>query len=159
LHADPRDSRRRARTSPKLPVDQRGDGETAKHQAKIETRYGLRTCFEARIHRNGKPDLVARFGGIPLLRDKDADLDDRVPKPAPHPRKELIHRLLTRRCELCGDPDKVLVHQVRKLSSLGQAGPGQPEWAALMATKRRKTLVVCAACHDAIHTHPVTTAA
>lgn len=131
----------------------------AKHQAKIETRYGLRTCFEARIHRNGKPDLVARFGGISLLRDKDADLDDRVPKPAPHPRKELIHRLLTRRCELCGDPGKVLVHQVRKLSSLGQAGPGQPEWAALMATKRRKTLVVCAACHDAIHTHPVTTAA
>ena len=36
-----------------------------KHKAKIETRYGLRTCFEARIHRNGKPDLVARFGRSP----------------------------------------------------------------------------------------------
>ena len=131
----------------------------AKHQAKTLTRYGLRTCFEARIHRNGKPDLVARFGGIPLLRDKDAVLIDRVPKPAPHPRKELIHRLLTRRCELCGDPGKVLVHQVRKLASLGPAGPGQPTWAAAMATKRRKTLVVCAACHDVIHANPVTTAA
>lgn len=131
----------------------------AKHQAKIETRYGLRTCFEARVHRNGKPDLVARFGGIPLVRDKDAALIDRVPRPAPHPRKELIHRLLMRRCELCGDPGKVLVHQVRKLSSLGEAGPGQPPWAAVMATKRRKTLVVCAACHEAIHAHPVTTAA
>jgi hypothetical protein len=131
----------------------------AKYQAKIQTRHGLRTCFEARVHRNGKQDLVARFGGIPLVRDKDAVLIDRVPKPAPHPRKELLHRLLTRRCELCGDPSKVLVHQVRKLSSLGQAGPGQPEWAALMATKRRKTLVVCAACHDAIHAHPVTNAA
>jgi group II intron reverse transcriptase/maturase len=130
-----------------------------KHKAKIETRYGPRTCFEARIHRNGKPDLVARFGGIPLIRDKDAVLADRVPKPAPHPRKELIHRLLTRRCELCGDPGKVLVHQVRKLASLGPAGPGQPPWAALMATKRRKTLVVCATCHDAIHTQPATTAA
>jgi len=131
----------------------------AKHKAKILTRYGLRTCFEARIHRNGKPDLVARFGGIPLVRDKDAVLVDRVPQPAPHPRKELIHRLLTRRCELCGDPSKVLVHQVRKLVSLGQAGSGQPAWAALMATKRRKTLVVCAPCHDVIHAHPVTTAA
>ncbi len=131
----------------------------AKHKAKIETRYGPRTCFEARIHRNGKPDLVARFGGIPLARDKGAVLLDRVPQPAPHPRKELIHRLLTRRCELCGEPGKVLVHQVRKLANLGPAGPGQPAWAAVMATKRRKTLVVCVACHDLIHAHPVTNAA
>jgi hypothetical protein len=131
----------------------------AKHKAKIETRHGPRTCFEARIHRNGKPDLVARFGGIPLARDKGAVLLDRVPQPAPHPRKELIHRLLTRRCELCGEPGKVLVHQVRKLASLGPAGPGQPAWAAVMATKRRKTLVVCTACHDLIHAHPVTNAA
>jgi hypothetical protein len=36
-----------------------------KYQAKIETPHGLRTCFDARIHRNGKPDLVARFGGVP----------------------------------------------------------------------------------------------
>ena len=131
----------------------------AKHEAKIQTRYGLRRCFEARVHRSGKPDLVARFGGISLTRDKDAVLNDRIPNPAPHPRKELIHRLLTRRCELCGEPGKVLVHQVRKLANLGQAGSGQPEWAAVMATKRRKTLMVCAACHDVIHTHPVTNAA
>jgi group II intron reverse transcriptase/maturase len=131
----------------------------AKHQAKIQTPYGLRTCFEARIHRNGKPDLVARFGGISLIKDKDAVLVDRVPAPAPHPRKELVHRLLTRRCELCGDPGKVVVHQVRKLASLGPAGPGQPAWAAVMAARRRKTLVVCTTCHDVIHTHPVTIAA
>ena len=108
---------------------------------------------------SGKPDLVARFGGIPLTRDKDAVLTDRIPNPAPHPRKELIHRLLTRRCELCGEPGKVLVHQVRKLANLGQPGQVNPQWAAVMATKRRKTLVVCAACHDVIHTHPVTNAA
>jgi AI2M/AI1M-like, HNH endonuclease/Type II intron maturase len=130
-----------------------------KHKAKIQTRYGLRTCFEARVHRNGKPDLVARFGGIALVRDRGAVLIDRVPKPAPHPRKELIRRLLTRRCELCGEPGKVQVHQVRKLASLGQAGSGQPAWTALMATKRRKTLVVCASCHDVIHAHPVMNAA
>jgi hypothetical protein len=132
----------------------------AKYQAKIGTPYGLRTCFEARIHRDGKPDLVARFGGIPLVRKKNAVLDDRMPKPAPHPRKELIHRLLRRRCELCSEPGKVLVHQVRKLTSLGKAGPDQPAWAALMARMRRKTLVVCHPCHDAIHReHPAATAA
>jgi group II intron reverse transcriptase/maturase len=131
----------------------------AKHKAKTQTPYGLRTCFEARVHRDGKPDLVARFGGIPLIRDKNAVIIDRNPAPAPHPRKELIHRLLTRRCELCGDPGKVQVHQVRKLSSLGPPGANQPAWAALMATKRRKTLIVCTACHEAIHTHPATTAA
>jgi group II intron reverse transcriptase/maturase len=131
----------------------------AKYQAKIETAHGLRTCFEARVHRDGKPDLVARFGGIPLIRDRNAVLIDRIPSPASHPRKELIHRLLTRRCELCGDPGKVLVHQVRKLTSLGAAGPNQPAWAAIMARKRRKTLVVCHPCHDAVHANPVAIAA
>jgi len=131
----------------------------AKYQAKIETPYGLRTCFEARIHRDGKPDLVARFGGIPLARKKDAVLRDHVPTPPPHPRKELIHRLVKRRCELCEEPATVLVHQVRKLDSLGEPGPGQPAWAALMTRMRRKTLVVCRPCHDAIHReHPATPA-
>ena len=131
----------------------------AKYQAKVKTPQGIRTSFEARIHRDGKPDLVARFGGIPLIRDKNAVIVDRVPVPAPHPRKELIQRLLNRRCELCGDPAKVLVHQVRKLANLGQPGPDQPAWATLMARKRRKTLVVCQPCHDVIHANPVTTAA
>ena len=131
----------------------------AKYQAKTETPYGLRTCFEARIHRGGKPDLVARFGGIPLIRKKNAVLCDHTPAPIPTPRKELIHRLLKRRCELCGEPGKVLVHQVRKLASLGNAGPSQPAWAALMARMRRKTLVVCSPCHDAVHARPVTNAA
>ncbi len=48
----------------------------------------------------------------------------------------------------------MLVHQVRKLASLGEPGPGQPAWAAKMARMRRKTLIVCRACHDAIHGHP-----
>ena len=131
----------------------------AKYKAKIKTPHGPRTCFEARIGRDGKPDLVARFGGIPLVQKKDAVLPDRAPARPPAPRKELLHRLLTRRCELCSDPAKVVVHQVRKLTSLGAPGPGQPAWAEKMAQMRRKTLVVCAACHDAIHAQPVTKAA
>jgi nitrate/TMAO reductase-like tetraheme cytochrome c subunit len=54
----------------------------------------------------------------------------------------------------------VIVHQVRKLASLGTPGPDQPIWAALMARKRRKTLVVCHPCHDVIHHgQPAATAA
>jgi group II intron reverse transcriptase/maturase len=123
----------------------------ARHKAKVQTPYGLRTCFEARVERDGKPPLVARFGGIPLVRDKNAVLTDRIPGRMPYPRKELVARLLARRCELCGDTGTVLVHQVRKLASLGKPGPGQPRWAAVMARKRRKTLVVCRPCHDLIH--------
>ncbi|MDP4512080.1 reverse transcriptase domain-containing protein [Nonomuraea sp. G32] len=130
-----------------------------RYKAKIKTPHGLRRCFEARIKRNGKPDLVARFGGIPLRRKRDAVLNDRIAARPPRPRKELIHRLMTRRCELCADPGKVVVHQVRKLASLGKTGPDQPVWAAKMAKMHRKTLVVCDACHDVIHTTPVANAA
>src|ERR1017187_3043086 len=44
----------------------------ARYKAKIETSDGLRTCFEARKHREGKKDLVARFGGIPLRQNRRA---------------------------------------------------------------------------------------
>ncbi|HKS02622.1 MAG TPA: reverse transcriptase domain-containing protein, partial [Arthrobacter sp.] len=115
----------------------------ARYKAKIETPHGLRTCFEARVPRDGKKDLVARFGGIPLLRNKDRVIADPVQVQVPLPRKELIHRLRTRRCELCGQHGTVAVHQIAKLARLGKPGPGQPAWAALMARKRRKTLVAC----------------
>jgi group II intron reverse transcriptase/maturase len=126
----------------------------ARYKAKVETPHGLRTCFEARIERDGKPDLVARFGGIPLVRKKNAVLHDTVSRPVPCPQKELVHRLLKQRCELCAEAGAVLAHQVRKLASLGEPGPGQPAWAAKMARTRRKTLIVCRACHDAIHGQP-----
>jgi hypothetical protein len=123
----------------------------AKHLAKIQTPYGPRTCFEARVERDGKQPLVARFGGIPLKRNRDAVLTDHVPKRVTYPRMELVTRLLRSRCELCEQPGRVVVHQVRKLTSLGKPETGQPFWAAIMARKRRKTLVVCHPCHETIH--------
>src|SRR6266542_1166169 len=74
----------------------------ARHMAKVTTDDGPRRCFEARREREGKKDLVARFGGIPLRQERRA---------------------------------------------------------ALMAKMRRKTLIVCAPCHDYIHANPVTHAA
>ena len=66
----------------------------AKHKAKIETPYGLRTCFQVVVERQGRKPLVARFGGIPLKRQKKAVLDDRIPERVAYPRKELPIRLL-----------------------------------------------------------------
>ena len=123
----------------------------ARFTAKAITADGPRTCFEARIRREGKKDLVARFGGIPLKHDRRAVIHDPAPVPVITPRKELIHRLRTRRCELCEQGATVAVHQIAKLARLGTPGPNQPAWAALMARKRRKTLIVCPTCHDLIH--------
>jgi len=131
----------------------------ARYKAKVITDDGPRTCFEARRRREGKPDLVARFGGIPLKRDRRAVIRDPAPVPAATPHRELIHRLRKRWCELCEHGATVAVHHVGRLASLGKPGPGQPAWAALMARMRRKTLVVCAACHEYIHANPVAHAA
>jgi len=124
-----------------------------KYGATIETPHGPRKCMQVSVDRGeGRKPLVATFGGIPLRRQKNAILWDREPVRAPARRKELIHRLLAGRCELCGQADKVRVHQIRKLSDLAKLGqPNQPEWMQIMARRRRKTLVVCATCHANIH--------
>ena len=124
-----------------------------KYAATIDTPHGPRTCLQVSIRRDeSRKPLVATFGGIPLQRQKTAVLRDRDPVPATSRRKELVHRLLAGRCELCGQADKVRVHQIRKLADLEKLGqPDHPEWMAVMARRRRKTLVVCATCHANIH--------
>jgi group II intron reverse transcriptase/maturase len=124
----------------------------AKHKTKIQTPHGLRTCFEARIERDGRKPLVARFGEIPLHRQKTATVTDRQPIRVDYPHKELVARLLADVCEICQQPDEVEVHHIRKLADLGQPGPLQSLWAKAMTNRRRKTLVVCASCHGHIHT-------
>ncbi len=122
-----------------------------KYQATIATPHGPRRCYEARTERPGRKPLIARFGGIPLKRQERAVLDDRQPAPATTSRKEIITRLLNGKCEWCGQRAPVQAHQVARLADLGKPGPAQPAWAALMAKIRRKTLIVCAPCHQAIH--------
>ena len=122
-----------------------------KYKATIATPHGLRTCFQATVERAGKKPLVARFGGIPLKRQKKAVIDDRLPAP-PASRKELVTRLRAGWCELCEQRGRVEVHQIRRLADLAGNRQPQPEWAQLMARRRRKTLVVCPDCHQRIHT-------
>ena len=57
-----------------------------KYKTTIATPYGPRRCFEATVERAGRKPLVARFGGIPLKRQRTAVLTDRNPAPsAPRP--------------------------------------------------------------------------
>jgi Type II intron maturase len=122
-----------------------------RYAAAIETPDGPRKCMQAIVDRGERhKPLVATFGGIPLRRQKTAVLWDRVPVRANSRRKELIHRLLAGQCEICGQADKVRVHQIRKLADLDKPGQPQPEWAQTMARRRRKTLVVCDTCYASI---------
>ena len=128
----------------------------------ISTPYGPRRCFEARIEREGRKPLVARFGGIPLKRQKKAVVTDYQTAPIASRRtgSELLRRLGHHHCELCGESGQVQVHQVRKLTDL-TAEPGQPHaaWAQLMTRMRRKTLIVCGLCHESIHGRKTTAVA
>lgn len=123
----------------------------AKYKATTETPHGPRRCFQATVNRgSGRKPLVATYGGIPLKRQRRAVLSDQPPAPATR-RRELITRFLAGKCETCGRTGDTEVHQVRKLADLTTPGQPQPEWAALMTRRRRKTLIVCRRCHDAIH--------
>lgn len=128
----------------------------ARCTATIDTLQGKRTCIQVSVERaGGRKPLTARFGGIPLTQQKKAVLTDWLPPPATtrHKGKELIRRLRAGRCEWCEQCADVQVHHVRKLADLDKpGGPRQPGWARIMARRRRKTLVVCAGCHDQIHT-------
>ena len=139
-------------TVTKMAARSQGEGQ---HQ-----RTGCRTCFEARKHREGKPDLVARFGGITLRQDRRAVILTPPRSRSPYPRKELIRRLRKRRCELCEHGTTVAVHQVAGLkaasASRDRASPrGPPSWRKCGARRSSSAR----ACHDWIHANPVAHAA
>jgi group II intron reverse transcriptase/maturase len=123
-----------------------------KYRATTPTPSGPMRCLEVVVEREGKKPLVARFGGIPLRRQTAAALIDRDPPHVYFRRNELIKRLLAGACELCGATDNCEVHHVRKLADLKPKGRAEkPLWVRVMASRRRKTLVVCRCCHEAIH--------
>lgn len=126
-----------------------------KLKTQVDTPYGKRLCLEVRVSRGreGKPPLIARFGGIPLIRKKFAEIKDLPLNRTYSGRNELLKRLLAEVCELCGSTEKIEVHHIRKLKDLKVEGHGKekPLWVQRMAARKRKTLVLCRSCHDAIH--------
>lgn len=130
-----------------------------KYRKLIETPDGPRTCFQVTVERDrGRKPLVARFGGIPLKRQRTATLTDLKPIMASSKRNELIHRLLADCCEIREARTNLEVHHVRKLADLNKPGRREkPAWVHLMAMRRRKTLVICRQCHEDIHAGRPTT--
>jgi hypothetical protein len=103
-----------------------------RYKATIETLHGPRTCLQVSVERDrGRRPLVARFGGLPLRRQRTAAPLDQRPVLASAKRNELIHRLLAERCEICTTRENLEVHHIRKLADLNR--PGRPEKARLDA--------------------------
>lgn len=99
----------------------------------------------------------AYWGGISLNRVDvgqgyiiDRTVKDELPQPA---KLELIRRLQTNRCELCGSTEKCEVHHVGKLVDIERQWRNRekPAWVERMLQVRRRTLVVCEECHHEIH--------
>lgn len=123
-----------------------------KYQATVQTPEG--TCLKAlvvQVEREGRTPLIAQFGGIPLTRQPEAVLNE-APPAFRNRRTEILTRLLADSCELCGADGDIEVHHIRKLKDLrDRGGRDRPPWVKRMAALRRKTLMVCGACHRAIH--------
>lgn len=119
--------------------------------ATIENDFGTYKGLRVTVEREGKKPLVATWGGIPLRKRENAQLDDQ-PAVISYKRTELLERLLAQECELCGSTEQIAVHHVRALKDLNRKGRREiPEWKRIMARRRRKTLVVCHRCHVDIH--------
>jgi len=125
-----------------------------RYHAVLDTEHGPRRGLQVTVNRDGgRTPLVARWGGISLARDvTPRPLYDNPSRVWSSRRSELVQRLLADACELCGSTDRVEVHHVRALKDLNPKGRKHPpEWATRMASRRRKTLVVCRACHEDVH--------
>jgi AI2M/AI1M-like HNH endonuclease len=117
----------------------------------MQTPDGPRKVLKVIVPREGRRPLVAQWGGMPLKWRASAVLDDR-PTPVWNGRHARLVRLLADTCELCGAQGDMAVHHVRALADLKQRGrAARPAWMIPMAARRRKTLVVCGACHHTIH--------
>ena len=101
---------------------------------------------------DGKRTYVARFGGIPLRRDKNSAPRDLTLRPYTEMRSDLLTRLLADQCEICEVMGNIEVHHIRRMSDLNVKGqlPKKP-WVEKMAGLQRKTLMVCRPCHLNAH--------
>ena len=117
-------------------------------QKTIQTPYGTLRCFEMQVLSEKQPQIV-RFGDTVLRRKRRPLAGDSYVK-SKH--TELIDRLLTNQCEYCGSMGRVEVHHIRKLADIEIGGPTpKPGWIQAILARGRKTLIVCKACHRAIH--------
>ena len=92
---------------------------------------------------------VARFGGIPLRRNKNAVLTDIVLPRYIELRSDLLDRKRAKICEMCeATGTKIEVHHIHALKDLNVNGQRMKKpWEVKMSAMSRKTLMVCRPCH------------
>ncbi|HET9000622.1 MAG TPA: reverse transcriptase domain-containing protein [bacterium] len=127
-----------------------------RYRATLQTAQGPRKVLRVRVEREGgRKPLEAIWGGISLAHKRfgvGVTLNDDPAVFRKGQRSELVRRLLAGSCELCGSRDGVSAHHIRRLADLPDtAEGGSSPWAEQMAKRRRKSLIVCLACHESIH--------
>ena len=126
-----------------------------RYRAILQMPEGTYTGLRVTVEGEGKPPLVAQWGGVTLKHRRDAALIDH-PRRIWNDRTDLEQRLLADECELCGSHTHVQVHHIRSLRDLKKRGRAEkPAWVKAMVTRQRKTLIVCRTCHmDIQHGRP-----
>jgi len=122
-----------------------------KYKANLEVDGKTYKGLQVTVPREGKKPLVATWGGIPLTWDVQASIEDQLEQRVWAGRSELEKRLLAQVCEQCGATrmtDQIEVHHIRALKDLEKyTGREKPQWVKIMASRKRKTLVLCHTCH------------
>jgi hypothetical protein len=125
----------------------------AKYKTSVQTEKGKTLkCIQVTVNREGKKPLVATFGGFSLERKQFTTVYDRIPIPynAKDTHTEIIQRLLADKCEICGKTGTIEVHHIKALKNVMGPQNARTDWKRYMASRQRKTLVVCQECHSLI---------
>jgi hypothetical protein len=104
------------------------------------------------LSQEGKPtreyELIATTRHLHQETVNSARIDQKPPPMMYQTTTELGKRLLAQVCEWCGTQQGHMeVHHIRKLKDL----KGKAAWERKMIARRRKTMVLCGACHDRLH--------
>ncbi len=128
---------------------------------KLKQQTGTRKVFGVTYQTKEGPKTLTYFNESIKKKDKplEGDAAKGISEITLPQRHQIIDRLNANECELCGckssDGTMFEVHHIRKLKDIKQKyskrGDHVPNWVLAMCSLRRKTLVVCKPCHDAIH--------
>jgi group II intron reverse transcriptase/maturase len=124
-----------------------------KHKVKVPTEHGHVNAFRMLFPRDGKPPLIAQFGGLSLRRREFAIGEDVGMGMVFAKTTDLIQRINAQECQICGATGvPIQVHHIKRLADLKRGGRCEiARWKEVMIGLRRKTIAVCVACHWDIH--------
>jgi group II intron reverse transcriptase/maturase len=119
-----------------------------KYQQTVARTHGELKILRTTLPRPGKKPLVAEFGGLEVRWRKWIQSSDPETSVKWNRRSELVQRLQADKCEICGNEGHCEVHHVRKLSDIDRPGRRpRTDGERIMIARKRKTLVLCRACH------------